>query len=113
MAAFDVHALKVVAREGAVRIEVRARPRAHKSRLVGERDGALEVQLAAPPVDGAANEELVKTLARALGVAKSAVRIVRGEGGRDKLVEISGIGEDELRRAVGADRGREPPLRRR
>src|SRR3954451_3651280 len=97
--AFDVTALKIVAvakEAGTVRIEVRARPRAHKSRLVGERDGALEVQLAAPPVDGAANEELVKTLANAVGVAKSAVRIVRGESGRNKLVEIAGIGEGEL-----------------
>jgi len=105
MPAFDVNALKLVAKDDAVRVEVRARPRAHKSRLVGERDGALEVQLAAPPVDGAANEELVKTLAHAAGVAKSAVRIVRGEGGRNKLVEIAGLTPEAFRAAL--ERARE------
>ena len=99
----DLSTLKLTTKDGAVRLEVRARPRAHKSRLVGAREGALEVQLAAPPVDGAANEELVRTLAAAAGVAKSAVHIVRGETGRNKLVEIVGLGESELRARLESD----------
>jgi uncharacterized protein (TIGR00251 family) len=96
----DLTALKLVTKEGAVRLVVRAKPRAHKSRVVGVRDGALDVQLAAPPVDGAANAELARTLADAAGVPKSAVRILRGESGRNKLVEIVGVAENELRAAL-------------
>ena len=58
-------------RDGAVRFEVHAKPRARRSRIAGIRLGALTVQLAAPPVDGAANEELLGTLAEALGVTDS------------------------------------------
>jgi uncharacterized protein (TIGR00251 family) len=94
----------VATREGAVRFEVRAKPRAKSSRVAGERDGALVVQLAAPPVDGAANAELVETLARVLGVAKRDVDLVRGETGRTKLVEVRGLTprqvEERLSRAL-------------
>jgi uncharacterized protein len=93
----DLSTLKLMTKDGAVRLEVRAKPRAHKSRVVGVREGALEVQLAAPPVDGAANDELVRLLADALGVAKSAVHIVRGDSGRNKLVAIQGVGEADVR----------------
>ena len=48
---------------GELRLKVRVKPRASKSRVLGTRDGVLEVAVAAPPVDGAANEELVRTLA--------------------------------------------------
>lgn len=84
-------------KEGAVRLEVRARPRARKSAIAGVREGALVVQLAAPPVEGAANEELVETIAEALGVAKRDVTLVRGETSRDKLVEVHGLTADEVR----------------
>ncbi len=104
----DLSALKLVTRDGAVRLDVRAKPRAHKSRIVGEREGALEVALAAPPVDGAANEALVATLAKALGVPQSAVRIVRGESGRNKLVEIAGLGEDVVRARLSSVEARAP-----
>ena len=83
-------------REGAIRFEVQAKPRSRESRVAGVRQGTLVVQLAAPPVDGAANAELVATLARALGVAKRDVTIVRGEGARSKLVEVRGLSAAEL-----------------
>jgi uncharacterized protein len=89
--------VKIVAKGDALRFEVHARPRAKKSRVLGVREGKLDVSLAAPPVDGAANAELIQTLAKALGVPKSAVAIVRGETGRAKLVEVYGVAEDELR----------------
>jgi uncharacterized protein len=87
----------VTTREGAVRVEVQARPRARESRVTGVREGALVVQLAAPPVDGAANAALVETLAEALSVPRRDVAIVRGETGRSKLVEVRGLGADEVR----------------
>jgi uncharacterized protein (TIGR00251 family) len=78
-------------REGAVRFEVQARPRAKKSRVSAVREGAVVVQLAAPPVDGAANAELVETIAKALGVARREVTLVRGETSRTKVVEVRGL----------------------
>src|SRR4051812_11697422 len=96
----DLSALKLTSptsKGGVVRLEVRAKPRARTSRVLGARGGALEVQIAAPPVDGAANAELARTLADAVGVPKGAVRILRGESGRTKLIEIAGVEESELR----------------
>ena len=87
----------VVTREGAVRIEVQAKPRARSSRVAGVREGALVVQLAAPPVDGAANAELVATLAGALALPRRDVALVRGEASRTKLVDVRGLPEAEVR----------------
>jgi uncharacterized protein YggU (UPF0235/DUF167 family) len=71
-----------------VRFAVRLTPRGGRDAIdgVGD-DGALRVRVAAPPVEGAANEALCRLLAHALGVAPGEVRIVRGAGGRRKLVE--------------------------
>ncbi|MGH9942071.1 MAG: DUF167 domain-containing protein [Pyrinomonadaceae bacterium] len=69
---------------GALAFEVRVVPRASKSEIVGEYDGALKVRVAAPPVDGAANAELVRTLAKALNVSPRAVEIVSGHASKTK-----------------------------
>jgi uncharacterized protein (TIGR00251 family) len=90
-----------VTREGAVRVGVYARPRAKRSRVVGVREGSLVVQLAAPPVDGAANAELLGTLADALDVSRSNVVLVHGESSRSKVVEIRGLTQDEVRIRIG------------
>jgi uncharacterized protein len=83
--------LELGSRDGAVRITVHVKPRASKSRILGVRAGALEVAVAAPPVDGAANAELVRILAAALGVSKGALRIAGGEHGKKKLVDVTGL----------------------
>ena len=70
--------------------EVRVAPRASRNRIVGVQDGALKVALTAPPVDGAANEALRKMLAKAFGVSKSSVEIVRGDRARTKLLRVQG-----------------------
>src|SRR6516165_2937089 len=88
-------------RDGAVRFEVHAKPRARTSKIAGVRLGALAVQLAAPPVDGAANDELLETLAAALGVAKRDVSLVGGASSRAKLVEVRGLPEAEVRVRLG------------
>jgi uncharacterized protein len=77
--------------EGGVRIRVRVQPRASRTEIVGEHDGALRIRVAAPPVEGEANAELVRFLAKRLGVVKSRVRIVAGETGRSKTVEVDGV----------------------
>ncbi len=84
-------------REGGVRFEVHAKPRAKVSRVLGVRQGALSVQLAAPPVDGAANAALIDTLAEALGTPRRDVSLVRGDGSRTKLVEVRGVTPELVR----------------
>lgn len=72
-------------------IPVRVQPRASRDALGGVRNGALLVRLTAPPVEGEANASLVRFLARALGVPPTAITLVRGSRGRDKLVKVSGV----------------------
>ncbi len=74
-----------------VTLRVRVQPRSSRNALAGEREGALVVRLTAPPVEGRANQALVRLLADALDVAPSAVKLLRGDSGRDKLVAIAGI----------------------
>jgi uncharacterized protein (TIGR00251 family) len=93
--------LEVEQRGDALRIRVRVKPRASKSRIWGPRDGILEVSVAAPPVDGEANVELIRTLGAALGCPKSAIEIVSGPGSRSKLVAIIGFSGAELIAKLG------------
>ena len=79
------------------RLSVRVKPRASKSRVVGVREGALEVAVAAPPVDGEANATLIAFLSKTLGVAKSALTLVSGESSRLKVLRVSGLSASELR----------------
>jgi len=76
---------------GGVALEILVQPRASRTRVVGEHDGRLKIQLAAPPVGGEANAALIEFLAGALHVRKGEVRIVRGDTGRRKTVQISGV----------------------
>ena len=77
-------------------LRVRVQPRASRDGIVGWRDGVLRVRVAAPPVDGRANDAVVALVAAALGLRPPAVRIVRGERSRDKLVSVTGLGADEI-----------------
>ena len=74
-----------------VMIDVRVMPRATKAGIAGTRDGALLVRLNAPPVEGAANRELIEVIARALNVPRRSVTIVSGERSRHKRVSVVGI----------------------
>ena len=89
--------LTVTRKDGSLRFEVHAKPRARKSAVVGVSEGKLEVALAAQPVDGAANDALVELLSDLLGVPKRAVSILRGGSSRHKLVSVDGIDESRLR----------------
>jgi uncharacterized protein (TIGR00251 family) len=75
---------------GGVVLDLVVQPRASRSAIVGHHDGRLKVALAAPPVDGEANEALVAFLSSLLGVPKRAVVLLRGESGRRKTVSVSG-----------------------
>ena len=89
--------IKLIEKDGAVRFEVFAKPRAKKSRIVGARAEALEIALAAPPVDGAANDELIRVLGEALEVPRRSLEIVRGQSSQKKLVAVTGLGIDAVR----------------
>lgn len=82
--------------DGVLTFTVRVVPRASRSAIVGEHDGALRVRVAAPPVEGAANEELVRTLARALNVPSRAVEITAGHASKTKQVRVRGAGRATL-----------------
>jgi uncharacterized protein (TIGR00251 family) len=91
-------------RDGALTFEVQVVPRASRDKIgprVGER---VKVQLTAPPVDGAANEALRELLARALGVPRRQVAIVRGETGRKKTVRVEGATRAALEAALGEEK---------
>ena len=77
-------------------LEVRVIPRAGRSEVAGMRDGALLVRLAAAPVDGAANAELIDLIARALHVPKRDITIVSGERSRKKRVRIAGMNAEDV-----------------
>lgn len=96
--------LLVTEKDGTVRFAVHAKPRAKKSAIVGVSQGALEVALAAPPVDGAANDELVRFLSKALGLPKRGVTLLAGEGSRHKRIAVTGLAPEEVvaRLALGA-----------
>ena len=77
-------------------------PRASRSEVVGEHNGALRVRIAAPPVDGAANDELIRTLAKTFRVPRSAVSIIGGQNGRHKRVRIELVERNEtVRKLLG------------
>lgn len=76
---------------GGVELSVLVQPRASRSRVLGEHDGQLKVQLAAPPVDGEANAALIELLAKLLGVPKRQVTLISGDASRRKRLRVDGV----------------------
>ncbi len=77
-------------------LNVRVVPRTSRGEIVGFHDGALKIRLAAAPVDGAANAELIKLLAKKFGVAKSDVSIVSGETSKNKRIRINNLSQSRF-----------------
>lgn len=84
-------------------LAISVQPRASRTELVGEQDGVLKIRLAAPPVDGAANAELIAYLSKLLRVRKSDVQILSGERGRRKVVLIVGVDAAAVNKRLGVD----------
>ncbi len=82
------------------RLELLVQPRASRSRVVGPHGDRLKVQVAAPPVDGAANAAVVALMAAEAGVPKRAVTLVRGQTGRRKTVHVAGVDPAYLARRL-------------
>ena len=84
------------------RVPVKVHPRAKRSGVAGRLGEAWKLDLAAPAVDGKANEECVRWFAELAGVSRSRVRIVSGATGRLKVVEVEGVEQAELERRLEA-----------
>jgi len=84
-----------------IRIKIKAQPRSSTNLVVGEQDGALKIKLTAPPVDGEANSVLIRYLADSLGLPRRAIKLIKGETSRTKIVEISGISKEEFLNRIG------------
>jgi uncharacterized protein (TIGR00251 family) len=82
--------------DGSLTFPVRVIPRASRSEVVGEHDGSLKVKLASPPVDGAANAELIKMLAKRFGVSRADVEIISGETSKNKRIKIKNLSRSEF-----------------
>ena len=95
--------LRCTETDGAITFSVRVVARASRSGIAGVHDGALRVRVAAPPVEGAANEELARTLARALGVASRSVEIRSGHASKTKLVRVADVTCERLQSLAGEE----------
>jgi hypothetical protein len=80
--------LKLNSTEDSLTFAVRVQPRASASAIAGEHDGAVKIRLAAPPVDGAANAELIRLLAKLFDVSRADVEILSGATSKQKLVRV-------------------------
>jgi uncharacterized protein (TIGR00251 family) len=94
----------LLAAPGGVSVFVVAAPRASRTEVAGVGEGRLRVRVAAPPVGGAANEELVRFLAKALGVPKRAVSVTAGAASRRKTVVVRGVAEAAARTLLAGRR---------
>lgn len=86
----------VSVRPGGCSLRVRVVPRAGRTMVGGERDGALLVRLAAAPVEGEANDALIAFLSDRLGVPRRTVRLVAGAHARDKRLDIDGLAPPDV-----------------
>jgi uncharacterized protein len=93
--------LRLSEKDGAVTLDIAVKPRSSREGVGPVQGDRLCVAVNAPPVDGKANEAVVRVLAATLGVARSAVSIVRGETGRKKTVRIAGVSTAAVLRAAG------------
>jgi uncharacterized protein (TIGR00251 family) len=94
--------LRLTEKDGAVTVDIQVKPRSSREAVGPVQGDRLLVSVNAPPVDGKANEAVVRVLADTFGVSKSAVTIVRGETGKKKTVRLAGVTAATVMRVAGA-----------
>jgi len=77
-------------------VRLRIIPRASKNEIQGVHDGALKVRLTSPPIDGKANQALIKFMSKTLSISKTQIELIQGQAGRLKIVRITGISKRVL-----------------
>lgn len=90
-------------KDDAVVFKLRVQPRASRTEIAGELGGAIKLRVAAPPVQGKANEECQRFLAKLLGVSLSSIEIVAGISGRDKIIRAKRVDIARVREAFETD----------
>jgi len=90
-------------KDNAVTIRLRVQPRASRTEIVGEHAGAIKLRVAAPPVDGKANEECRRFLAKLLKVGATSIEIISGESSRDKVIRVSNISAERVLELLGPE----------
>jgi uncharacterized protein len=85
-----------------VEVLVLVQPRASRTRVMGEHDGRLKIALAAPPVDGAANAELIEFFGSLLGLRKADVELLDGATGRRKRLLLRGVASERVEAVISA-----------
>ncbi|WP_413583346.1 DUF167 domain-containing protein [Bdellovibrio sp. HCB288] len=88
--------------KGGVRLHLFIQPKSSKNQIIGDHNGELKIKVSAPPVDGEANAELIKYLAKLFKVAKRNISLVKGDTGRHKVVEITGISKGEAEKLISS-----------
>ena len=91
------------------RLRLRVSPGATRAGVVGRHGEGWKIRVAAPPEGGRANDAVVRLLADTLSVSRSSVTLVSGHGGRDKIVELTGIAPDRVERRLTAAARKEQP----
>ncbi|HEX2488878.1 MAG TPA: DUF167 domain-containing protein [Blastocatellia bacterium] len=92
--------VKLSVTDDAITFAVRVQPRASKSGVVGELDGALKIRLTAPPVNGEANEELIRLLAKLFDAPRQRIAIISGQSSKNKIVRVSGVPVEEFEKIL-------------
>ncbi|MFZ0278486.1 MAG: DUF167 domain-containing protein [Candidatus Sulfotelmatobacter sp.] len=87
--------------DSAVSFAVKVHPRAKKNAIAGEFGDALKLSLTSPPVDGRANQACIEFFAKLLMVPRSSVTIASGQTSRQKVIRVSGLSAEEVRRRIG------------
>ena len=89
------------------RLRLRVAPGAARASVVGRHGDAWKVRVAAPPEGGRANDAVVRLLADTLALPREAVTLVSGHGARDKIVELAGVGPEQIERRLSSAAGKE------
>lgn len=92
--------IEIAESDDGISFKIKVVPRASNTEFAGEIGGAVKVRIGSPPVDGAANAELIKLFAKKLGVAKSDVEILSGQTSKAKRIRIAGVTAEQLRNAI-------------
>lgn len=83
------------------RLRLLIQPKASKSEIVGPHNGALKIRIQAPPIEGRANEALIEFLSDIFHLPKRSIELLRGETGRTKTVEVTGLSFDKAKVILG------------
>ncbi|MBK9315591.1 MAG: DUF167 domain-containing protein [Acidobacteria bacterium] len=86
--------------DGDITFSVRVQPRASRSGVAGEMDGALKVRLNSPPVDGEANDELVRLLAKIFSIPRARISLLSGQTSRSKLIRLEGVSAESFEEVI-------------